>query len=961
MLACAREGEGRETPYKEIYEDASLGWRDVARNLTVVDVDGGHSSMLQEQFVDSLAEALKPYIPSQLTGITKLSAGMHQSEMNTVSSWLLSTCGGIRDLILDLEWDRTTLLNEVARRAAVLAARSVGPGSIVAITHGGTARFFADLFAVWSIGATAACLDNTLTANEVKNVVDFAGASLVLADGPTQIEGLTAPVLLLSGMQPSGSDVPASEFKPDDPALLLFTSGTTGIPKGVVLTYGAVSARINANIAAIGKDKLARALVTLPSFFGHGLIGNSLTPLLSGGTIVLHPRGMPLIDNLGKIIDEHEISFMSSVPSLWRLALTCSPPPVGKTLRRVHVGSAPLSASLWSEIEAWAGAEVVNCYGITETANWIAGASSRDDGIADGLVGKMWGGNAGVMDDAGIIQSRGSGEVVINSSCLMSGYYKRPDLTQAAFSNGWFRTGDTGTIDDNGRIWVTGRIKDEINRGGFKVQPAEIDSLLESHPAIAEACAFGIPDPMGGEAVAAAIRLNEGEKITSVSLQTWCNERLRRAAVPEHWFFVSEIPRTGRGKVSRDNVRKLLVKDGNSHGVARDLTKTASATAAASFTGTERQVLNIWQYVLGSEGRGVDDDFFALGGTSLMAARLLAQISRQFGAKLPLSAILRFSTVRTLAGQIDKQLNRAGEEDEQSSTSLVDLKSGGTKNFFFVHDGEGETLLYLNLAKRLPDDINVVGIEPHAIPGIPLAQASIEDMAKAYIQDVRSRQAQGPYLLGGMCAGGVIAYEMAAQLVRSGEKVELVALLDAPTPHAEKRRGRISQHRLERLKSAIERNQKPGSNAITDGIRIAATVARKLANATRYEVEQRLKDLSIEARFLIMQNVVAHHHTWPRFIPELSAHQILNSAQARYTPAQLSALPIVLVRAKYGEGTDTPYSLIYADEALGWRDFTKTLKIVDVEGGHSSMLQEAYVDFLANALSPLVENFNNSA
>src|SRR5208282_3098612 len=136
-------------------------------------------------------------------------------------------------------------------------------------------------------------------------------------------------------------------------------------PKGVVLTFGALLERINANIAAIGPDVLARALVSLPTYFGHGLIGNSLTPLLAGGTIVLHPLGMPLINNLGPVIDQHGISFMSSVPALWRMALTCSRQPVGRSLRRVHIGSAPLSAPLWSEVAAWTDSEVVNCYGIT--------------------------------------------------------------------------------------------------------------------------------------------------------------------------------------------------------------------------------------------------------------------------------------------------------------------------------------------------------------------------------------------------------------------------------------------------------------------------------------------------------------------------------------------------------------------------------------------------------------------
>ncbi len=878
---------------------------------------------------------------------------------------------------------------------------------------------------------------------------------------------------------------------------------------------------------------------------------------------------MPLINNLGAIIDEQHITFMSSVPSLWRLALTCSPRPAGHSLLRVHVGSAPLSAALWSEIAAWSDAEVVNCYGITETANWIGGASSREDTVADGLVGKMWGGDAGVMDDGGSIRDKGTGEIVIKSSCLMSGYYKRPDLTAAAFSDGWFRTGDQGRIDETRRIWVTGRIKDEINRGGFKVQPAEIDALLESHPSVAEACVFGIPDPMGGEAIAAAIRLENGERASPLSLQSWCSERLRRAAVPEHWFIVPEIPRTARGKVSRDVVRRMLTENTNTdtrrpkgetpkspaiavaatftsdplfpalrfafaeaglafevqsapyHQVIQELrsstsllatnidgvdaiivrfedfvrdaediekartiirqiaselevalnehsrrtkmptlllilppsprvsnslsheidavckgllaqvrslpgltivspeeigpapseghydkvadelahipfteahyaaialliTKTVHALRAPMdeklwrgalgdgtsllkalrerglrsrtlpgipvmpATDTERSLLDLWVTVIGIDGIGVEDDYFALGGTSLMAARLFAEIARRFATQLPLTTILEAPTVRALSRRLDqRQTAPAGQ--------LIELKPGGRRTLYFVHDGMGETLLYLNLARRMPADVSVVGIEPRRIPGVPVAHARIEDMAAFYVDEIRKKQPHGPYLFAGMCAGGVVAYEMASQLVRTGESVELVALLDANTPQATKKMGRINQHRLGRLKQALGESTVKTLTPISRAKAFAGVIWQKIAGVLIWEARKRAEKLSVHVRFGLLRQLLRRHAAWPSFVPELRAQQILNSAQARYEPPPLPISSIVLARAISGEGNDTPYSKIYADPTLGWATVAKNLTVIDVEGGHSSMLQEAFVGSLAGALMPYVK------
>jgi oxalate---CoA ligase len=475
----------------------------------------------------------------------------------------LEQFGAIEDLTLGLRWETATLQDQVMRRAGILSANGIGRGSLVAIVHDGSAFFLADLFAAWQVGATAACLDSALTEPELETLVGFMQPAALLTDSNASNRAFAVPALDLTVAIPNTATSRVLGFELDDPALVLFTSGTTGNPKGVVLTFGALLTRVQHNVQIIGGVTLRRALVTLPLHFGHGLIGNALTPLMAGGTIVLPSRGHLLAQNLGQMLDQYAITFMSSVPSLWQLALRASHPPQRGLLARVHVGSAPLSTRLWQDIATWSRAEVVNCYGLTETANWFAGASSRTDGIEEGLVGTPWGGTAAIMNETGFVSGLGEGEIVLQSPSLMRGYLNRPDLTAAAQRNGWYRTGDRGVVDSRGQIRLLGRIKDEINRAGFKVQPAEIDQLLESHPAVAEACVFGLADKATGELIAVAIRLKQGAGESSEGLRAWCLRRLRREAVPERWFIVDEIPRTGAGKISRDLVRRTLVEDPN--------------------------------------------------------------------------------------------------------------------------------------------------------------------------------------------------------------------------------------------------------------------------------------------------------------------------------------------------------------------------------------------------------------
>jgi acyl-CoA synthetase (AMP-forming)/AMP-acid ligase II len=298
----------------------------------------------------------------------------------------------------------------------------------------------------------------------------------------------------------------------------------------------------------------------LPVHFGHGLIGNCLTPLAAGARLHMATGlGPAEFAGFGALIDAERITFMSSVPSFWRVATRLSPPP-RRGLVRVHVGSAPLSSDDWRGIAEWTRTRrVVNMYGMTETANWAAGWNLEDGERGDGCVGRPWGGRVAILADDGALTEAGEGEVVVQSPSIMLGYHRQPALTAAAFHGAWFRTGDVGRLGADGVLTLVGRIKDEINRAGMKIAPAEIDMLIARHPDVVDVCAFGVPDPVAGEAVAAAIVLREGAADDLAAIEAWCRERIRAEAAPGRLYALPAIPRTDRGKLSRDAVREAAL------------------------------------------------------------------------------------------------------------------------------------------------------------------------------------------------------------------------------------------------------------------------------------------------------------------------------------------------------------------------------------------------------------------
>lgn len=475
-------------------------------------------------------------------------------------------------------WSSREIGGRVIARMQRLQREGLRRGDRVFVLYGNKLEFFVDVLAAWHSGASLVPIDSRLTSFEIENLARAVMPRLLLVDssaGATTHSRLTAlgvKVLDTTAWDSAGDVDPAaghirSQAHMDDEALMLFTSGSTGVPKGVVHTHRSLRARWMALRDILGVDAFRRTLCLLPTHFGHGLICNSLFPWLAGQDLFIAPPfSTECLMRLGRLVDEHQITFLSSVPSMWGLALKASKPPAAGSLRRVHCGSAPLSGHLWRQIQEWAGTkEVFNAYGITETGSWVAGTSVGDFVPEDGLVGVPWGAVVKILKSAephapfdpdAPCRAGETGHIWINTPALMQGYYQQPELTAQVISGGWFFTGDIGLIDDRGWLYLKGREREEINKGGTKIYPADIDAVVERFELTKEVCAFAMDDPLYGQNVAMAVVLKEENAATVRALYDWMKRHLAEFKMPVRWYTVDALPRNSRGKISRKEVEE---------------------------------------------------------------------------------------------------------------------------------------------------------------------------------------------------------------------------------------------------------------------------------------------------------------------------------------------------------------------------------------------------------------------
>ncbi len=346
----------------------------------------------------------------------------------------------------------------------------------------------------------------------------------------------------------------------DDTALVLHTSGSTGRPKRVPILHRNMTASTSNIVAHYDLTPKDVSLCVMPLFHVHGLVASTLSTLQSGGTVAIPAKFNPL--SFWRTVRDSGATWYSAVPTIHSLLLQrATERPAGcEGLRFIRSCSAALPPEMMARMEELFGAPVLEAYGMTEASHQMSSNPKPPHARKPGSVGPGTGVKIGILDDVGNVLAAGErGEVCIQGPNVVSGYENNPEANEKSFTNGWFRTGDQGFLDADGYLTLTGRLKELINRGGEKIGPREIDEVLLAHPNVAEAVAFGVPHPMWGEEVAAAIVLKDAKEPTpEAAILAFCKERLADFKMPKKLYVVDTIPRTATGKIQRGAVAKAL-------------------------------------------------------------------------------------------------------------------------------------------------------------------------------------------------------------------------------------------------------------------------------------------------------------------------------------------------------------------------------------------------------------------
>ncbi len=686
---------------------------------------------------------------------------------------------------------------ELSRRSNRLANRlrslGVAPGTLVGFCLHRSVEMAVALLGILKAGGAYVPLDPQYPRERIAFMLQDSQAAVLVTEEhllsrlPAALPAVVCMDRDRSTLARESSEPVLSAAAPDDLAYVIYTSGSTGKPKGVEIRHRSVVnllASIQRDPGISERDRLLA--VTTLSFDIAGL--EFYLPLVSGARLIIAPSD--IVSNgeaLARLLQSSGATIMQATPATWRLLLESGWR--GTRGLRILCGGEAFPRELANRLLA-TGSEVWNMYGPTETTIWST-LHRVEEGDGPVPIGRPIGNTQTyVLDDFGHAAPDGvPGELYIGGDGVARGYFRRAELTAEKFvanpfrpGERLYRTGDLTRRRPDGNLEYIARLDHQVKIRGFRIELTEIEAVLEQQAGIRQAVVLVREDTPNDQRLTAYVISEAQTAPDPKQLRELLLASLPDYMVPASFVFLDAFPLTPNGKVDR---RALPAPVTNT---------SASADFVSPRTELEQKVAQIWQTLLNLPQVGNNDNFFDLGGHSLLVVQLQSHLRRAFSWEISLAELFASPTVGGIARLLDQskpESDKAVAEVEPAVGNwkcLVPVQTQGTRTPLFLVVGyivPEETLQILSrLVAHLGPDQPIYGLKPRWLGGGGEAYKSIQEMASECIAEVRAVQPKGPYLLGGYCVAGVVALEMAQQLLREGEQIGMLALIDTARPTA---------------------------------------------------------------------------------------------------------------------------------------------------------------------------------